>query len=88
MAAHQRTHEIDVVDHEIEHDGDVRTARIERRQTIALDEAGLLDVRQRGTNRAIESLDVACLDQRARSRRDPQELVRLGQRRRDRLLDE
>jgi hypothetical protein len=55
------------VDHEIEHDGDVRAARIEGREPVALDEARLFDIRQRRTNCAIEPLDVTGLDERAGS---------------------
>ena len=60
-AADERAHEIDVVDHQIEHDGDVRAARIERREPVALDEPRRVDVRQRRAHGAIEPLDVAGL---------------------------
>ena len=39
VLADQREHEIDVVDHQVEHDGHVGAARIERREPVALDEA-------------------------------------------------
>ena len=37
-------HQIDVMDHEVEHDRHVRPARRERRQPVALDEARAVDV--------------------------------------------
>jgi hypothetical protein len=80
--------EVDVVNHEIEHDGDVRAARIERREPVALDEARLLDVRQRRANRAIESLDVPGLHERTRAAARWRELIGLVQGRGDRLLDQ
>ncbi len=49
---------------------------------------GWLDVRQRRPNRAIESLDMTGLDDRAGSRRDRQQRVGLLERRGDRLLDQ
>ena len=87
-AADERVHEVDVVDHEVEHDRDVGPARIERRQAVALDEPRRVDVRQRGADRAIEPLDVARLHQRAVRARERQHLVGLVERRRDRLLDQ
>ena len=67
-AADEREHEVDVVDHQVEHDRDVGAARIERREPVALDEARRVDVRQRRADRAVEPLDVSRLQ---RSRRAP-----------------
>ena len=88
MPTDQCADEIDVVDHQIQNDSDVGTTRIEWRQSIALDKPRLVDVRQRGTNRAVEPLDMACLDQCTGPLRQRQQLVSFTERRRDRLLDE
>src|SRR4051812_12283665 len=76
------------MDHQIEHDGDLGATRIERRQSIALDESWLVHERQCRANRAIETLDVSGLDQRARPPSERKQLVRLFERGGDRLLDE
>jgi hypothetical protein len=88
VAADHRPHQIDVVNHEIEHDGDVGATRIERREAIALDEPGRAHVRQRRPNGAVESLDVAGLHDHTRSPREREQLVRLLEADRDWLLDE
>ena len=84
----ERAHEVDVVDHQVEHDRDVGAARIERRQPVALDEPRVVDVRQRGAHGAIEPLDVAGLQHRARAPRDREQRVGFLDRRRDRLFDQ
>ncbi len=43
MSAHERPHEVNVVDHEIQNDGNVGAARIEWSEAIALDEARRID---------------------------------------------
>ena len=88
MPTNQRPNQIDVVNHEVEHDRDVGAARIEGCEPIALDESRPLDVRERSANCPVEPLDVSRLDQGAGALRQRQELVRLAERRRDRLLDE
>jgi hypothetical protein len=88
VTADQRPHEIDVVNHQIEHDGHVRAARVERREPVALDEPSFLDMRKRRANRTIEPLHVPRLDERARFRGDREQFIGLGQRCRDRLLDQ
>jgi hypothetical protein len=70
------------------HDGDIGAPRIERRETIAVDEPRRFDERQRGAHGAVEPLDVPRLHQRARARRDREQLIGLGERCRDRLLDQ
>ena len=76
------------MDHQVEHDGDVRSARAERGETLAVDEPRLLDVRQRGSNSPIESLYMPDLDHHAILLGQRQQGVCLLQRRRDGLFDE
>ena len=80
--------EVDVVDHEIEHDSDIGPAWIERRQPITVDESRRLDERQGGTHRPIEPLDMPGLDQCPALRGDGQQFIRFGERRGQRLLDQ
>ncbi len=88
VTSHEREHEVDVVNHEIEHDGDVRPAGIEWREPVTVDESRRLHERERRTDRSIESLDVARLDQRARPLRDGEQIIGFGERCGERLLDE
>src|SRR5450759_390525 len=86
--ADQREEQVDVVDHEIEHHGDIRAPRAERRQSLAVDEPWHLHVWKRCTHRPIEPLDVANLDHHASFPGELEESIGLFQRRRDRLFDE
>src|SRR5688572_12924581 len=87
MAPDERADEVDVMDHEIQHDGDVRPARIEGSEPIALDESRRVDERERSPDRAIEPLHVSGLNQRASPLRNRHQLIGLGERGRDRFLD-
>ena len=68
-AAHERANEVDVVDHQVEHDRDVGAARIERRQPIALDEPRRCRRTAARAHGAVEALDVARLQARRPSAR-------------------
>src|ERR1017187_5172912 len=58
---HEREHDVEVVNHQIQHDADVRAARRKRRKAVALDETRFGgDVLENFENR-IEPLDVADL---------------------------
>src|SRR5437868_1183260 len=84
----QGEEQVDVVNHQIEHDGDVGAARAERRQPFAVDEPRSLDVRQRGAYRAIEPLDVTDLNQHSLLAGEIEECICLFESCRDRLFDE
>ena len=86
--ADQLLDEVDVVDHEIEHDADVGAAQLERREPVRLDEAQLLQTAGRGQDRRIETFEVADLQRAVVNTRDVDELARLGNGGRDGLLDE
>src|SRR5438270_3363491 len=80
--------QIDVVDHQIEHHGDVRAAEAERRQSLAVDEPRTLDVWKRRPHRAVESFDVSDLHDDPALLRQIEQGIRFLKRRRNRLLDE
>ena len=61
-AAGQMQHQVEVVDHEIEHHGHVGAAGLERRQPLALDVPRAVEVGLGGAKRAIVALDVAHLE--------------------------
>ena len=86
-AAGEVQHQVEIVDHEVEHDGDVGAARLERRQPLALDVAGSVEIGLGRAERAVVALDVARPGAGPRSRpRRGDERVGLGHRRRQRLL--
>jgi hypothetical protein len=87
MTANERTDEIDVVNHEIQHDGHISAARVERGKPVALDEARCINERKRAANGAIEPLDVPRLNQCAGAFGDSEQIVGLVQCRGDRLLN-
>ena len=84
----ERMHEIEVVDHEIEHDGHIGAARTERRETVALDKPGAIDKRHRRADRTIKPFDVTNLQQHTGRSRPRQQIVGFVKRHRERLLDE
>jgi hypothetical protein len=86
--ADESQHEIDVVNHQVQHYRDVRSTRIERSQSVTIDEPRRLDKWQRRANRSVEPLDVTRLDERASACGDRQQLVGFRQSCGDRLLDE
>ena len=61
-AAGEVQHQIEVVDHEVEHHRHVGAPRLERRQALALDVARSVQVGLRGAERAVVALDVAHLE--------------------------
>ena len=75
------------MDHEIEHDGHVGTARIERREPIAFDEAWRIHEWHGGAHGTIEALHVAHLQQHAGGAGTHQQVVGLVERYGKRLLD-
>ena len=77
-AAGQVQHEVEIVDHEVEHDGDVGAAGLERRQPLALDVARAVEIGLGRAERAVVALDVAHLELEAAPRRRGDERVGLG----------
>src|SRR5687768_13418945 len=57
--AHEAEHEIEVMDHQVEHHGYVRATGPERREPVALDEQRLLEIRLARAQRTIETFDMA-----------------------------
>src|SRR5918992_4019234 len=88
VTANERSHQIDVVNHQVEDDSDVRAAGVEGRETIALDESRRTDVRQRRPDRPVEPLDVPGLYDHAGASCELEQLVRLLEADGDRLLDQ
>ena len=72
------------MDHEVEDHSHVRPARLERREPIDLQEAGLVEIGSSGAHRAIEPLDVAHLEHDAPLPRPSHQLLgsrhRIGER--------
>ena len=66
-AAGQVQHQVEVVDHEVEHDGDVGAPGLERRQPLALDVPRSVEIGLGGAKGAIEALDVPHLELHARA---------------------
>ena len=66
--ADQLLDQVDVVDHQIEHDAHVGAALLERREPMRFDEARLLQAACRGEDRGIETLEVADLQRCSRAR--------------------
>src|SRR5207244_11117473 len=61
LGARQRTGQIDVMDHEIEHDVDVRAALLEAGEALRLDARRPVHARHARAERAVVALDVARL---------------------------
>ena len=76
--ADQLLDQVDVVDHEIEHDAHVGAAQLERREPVRLDEAQLLQAACRGQDRRIEAFEVTDLQRAVVGTRDIDELARFG----------
>jgi hypothetical protein len=87
VPANERTNQVDVVNHEIQHHRDIGPAGVERRESVTLDKARSIDERKCAANCAVEPLDVSRLNQRSHTLSDSEQIVRLVDRRRDRLLD-
>ena len=85
-AAGEMQHQVQIVDHEIEHHGDVGAAGLERGQAVALDVAGSVEIGLGRAERPVEPLDVADLQLDLLPLRRRDEAVRLGEGRRQRLL--
>ena len=85
-AAGQVQHQVEVVDHQVEHDRDVGAPRLERRQPLALDVPRPVEIGLRRAKRAVVALDVPDLKLHPAARRRGDQGVGLGQRRRERLL--
>jgi hypothetical protein len=81
-------YEIEIVNHEIEHDGDIGAARLERSQPKTLDVARTVQERLRRPECAVVPLDVTHLQLHPPSLGAGDEVVRLSQRYRERLLHE
>ncbi|MBM4119063.1 hypothetical protein FJ251_15275, partial [bacterium] len=76
------------MDHQVEDDGDVRPARHEGREAMALDEARPVQVRQGRQHRRVEALDVAHHQLAPPPRRLGDDRLARGQVLRQGLLDE
>jgi hypothetical protein len=81
----QRQDQVDVVDHQVQYHATSAPRGTERREAVALDEARPVHVGERAADRAIESLDVTGLDERARAIGDREKFSPLRQRARQRL---
>jgi hypothetical protein len=81
-------HDIDVVNHEVEHDARLDRAETERVDPVALDENRVLDVRQRSDHHGVEPLNVPHLERHAALSRETIERLRLSETARHRLFDE
>jgi hypothetical protein len=88
VATDYGSHQVDVMNHQIQDDGNVGAARVERGQPVALDEAGRADVRERGPDCPIEALDMTGLHDDASAPRQREQLVSLLERHGDGLLDQ
>ena len=84
----QRKDEVDVVDHQIQDHRGVRPSGLKRRHAQGLDEPRPIEPRFRGEEDAIEALDVSDPENDALLLRERDDLVRLRQAGRERLLDE
>ena len=78
--------QVEVVNHQVEHHGDVGAARLKRRQPDAFDERRPVEHAAGGAHRAVESLDVAHGEHDVAARRCGEQVVRLGERHGERLL--
>ena len=76
------------MDHQVEHDADVRAARLEWREPVRLDEARRGQLVRDGKDHGIEALEVAHLQNEPLAAGQRDELARLVRRRRDRFLDQ
>jgi hypothetical protein len=86
--AHQTGDHIDIVDHQIQHDIDIRAALDERRQAVALDKFRILDHAFKTANRRIKPFEMADLKQRPLGRRQRDQFLGLGQIRGQRFFDQ
>ena len=59
----ERVHDVDIVDHQVEHDIDIGCARVERRQPVRLDECWCFQCFAKIDQRGIKAFKVAHLDQ-------------------------
>ena len=87
-AAGQVQDQVEVVDHEIEHDGDVGAARLEGGEALALEVERMVQQRLRGPQRLVEALDVPDLQLDALPRRLGDQLVGLAHGGGERLFHE
>ena len=81
-------HDVEIVNHDVEDDVDVEAALGKPAQPVDLDEARRLSIGSAACDGRIESLGVADRQRGADARRQRDQLVGLGERRRHRLLDE
>ena len=87
-APHDGLHDVDVVDHEIEHHVHVRAALAVGREAVALDEARRVQIRLGGQDRCVEALEMPDLQDAPGMGGKRDQLARLGGRLGDRLLDQ
>jgi hypothetical protein len=81
-------YEIEIVNHQIEHNRHIGSTWVERRQPIALNEPRTVDERHRGAHGAIETLHVTDLQHHTGRLRERNQFVRFRQGYGERLLDE
>ncbi len=85
---HEAKHEVEVVDHEIEHDVHLGAARIEAREAVGLHETRRAHPLRDGQDRAVPPLDVADGEHEIRFPRRLREATARRRRRGERLLHE
>ena len=72
--ADDRLHDVDVVNHEVEHDIDVGAALPIRREPVALNEPRRVQIRLRGQDRGVEALEMPDLEDPLLPRRELDQL--------------
>ena len=85
-AAGQPQHQVEIVNHQVEHDRDIGAPRLERREPLALDVPRPVEIGLRGAKGAIVALDVPHLELHLAPRRRGDEGIGLGDRGREWLL--
>ncbi len=85
---HEGQHDVEIVDHQVEHDIHVERSRREHAKTMHFEEHRLRNERQRGTHSGIEALQVSNLGHALVLFRQEKHFVRFGLRGSERLFDE
>ena len=85
---HHAEDDVEVVDHEVQHDVDVGAALGERREAVTLDEARLADDAVERADRRVEALEMADLQHAPAADGELEQRLALVHRRGERLLDQ
>ena len=88
IGPHQLEDQVQVVDHQVEDDGDIGPAGLKRRQPIGLEETRLLEIWGRRANGPVEPLDVTNLEDQLLACRPLDQLLRPCQGVRQRFFHE